>query len=424
MDEKTRAKAAMLGNKQSGTRVASEQQHFYPGAHSVDGVRGNEYEATTVERPSSTVSGSRSMANAATPIAAEVVLPEADVEAQTHTIEKRVRQELMNSSVAAEIVDPGKGNDQEEENKSKLCRLRAILGIVLLLAIGGAVGAAVALTSGGTPDLPISSRPVTPSPTAGMPTTSKPTMSPTVFIPPCTLCLDGSKPEDLEAEVRRGFTCGDLQTNLAELDSSGDQTCKSGQAYAWLFCECSTLPPSPFSPVCFATCPEDSRPPAFDSKVCVNFETFVEVVGQQVEECAGLIEMAPEECRCSERVSQIRAIVNSISDETDLLDNSTPQYAALEWLANQDPANLTISETQATIWKNRYFGALLWFSLGGENWFDPSNFLSALDVCDWNSGDGFFGKGVYCDDDTGMLLSEVDMCKRHMMLVLFFFFLC
>lgn len=412
MDAKTRVKEA-VGHKQSGTSLDAE--HFYPGAHSVGGVRGSEHEPTPVERLSSTgVHGSRSMANAATPIAAEVFLPEADVEAQAQKIEKRVRQHLMNSSVSAEVVDLATDKGQEIQDKSKKCRFWAILGTLLLLLVGGAVGAAVALTSGNSPDPPTAS-PVTPVPT-GMPTTSKPTMAPTVFIPPCTLCLDGSKPEDLEAEVRRGFTCGDLQVNLAELDSSGDQACKSGQSYAWLFCGCPTLPSSPFSPVCSATCPEDSRPPTFDSKGCLDFETFVEVVGQQVGECAGLVGLAPEECRCSERVSQIRDIVSSVSDETDLLDTNTPQYAALEWLANQDPANLTIAETSTIEWKNRYFGALLWFSLGGESWFESANFLSSLDVCDWNTGDVSFGKGVYCDEDTGAI-SVVDICKRRTMLL-------
>jgi hypothetical protein len=120
----------------------------------------------------------------------------------------------------------------------------------------------------------------------------------------------------------------------------------------------------------------NSRPPAFDSKLCRNFETFVEIVGLEVDECAGLIEMTPEECRCSERISMICDIVNSILDGKDLSNTATPQYMALEWLGNQDPANLTIGDNLTNVWENRYFGALLWFSLGGENWNEQLSFLA------------------------------------------------
>jgi hypothetical protein len=149
-----------------------------------------------------------------TPIAAKVVEPEPDVEAQTQNIKKRVREELMKSAVAAEIVDVSEFSDanSQEEDKSKKRRLWIIAGIILLIVIGAGVGAAVALNGGGddddesnasTTDKGPAGLPVTGS--APSPVTLKPTMSPTVFIPPCTLCLDGSKPEDLDAEVRRGL---------------------------------------------------------------------------------------------------------------------------------------------------------------------------------------------------------------------------
>jgi hypothetical protein len=77
---------------------------------------------------------------------------------------------------------------------------------------------------------------------------------------------------------------------------------------------------------------------------------------------------------------------------------------ALEWLGNQDPANLTIGDTPKNVWENRYFGALLWFSFGGETWIDQFDFLSVLDVCEWNNGES----GIFCDDDTGTSLFDVN----------------
>jgi hypothetical protein len=83
--------------------------------------------------------------------------------------------------------------------------------------------------------------------------------------------------------------------------------------------------------------------------------------------------------------------------EADLLDRralyspGTPQFQALTWLVYDDPANLNFQllPSKEDELLERYVIALLYFSTGGDNWDDSSEFLSAFSVCSWN--------GVECD---------------------------
>ena len=77
-----------------------------------------------------------------------------------------------------------------------------------------------------------------------------------------------------------------------------------------------------------------------------------------------------------------------------MINTSTPQNKAVEWLAYRDPAGLDLDNTLASNLRERYIVALLYFATSGDEWSKRLNFLSNFSVCDWNDGD----IGVFCID--------------------------
>ena len=91
--------------------------------------------------------------------------------------------------------------------------------------------------------------------------------------------------------------------------------------------------------------------------------------------------------------------------EEQLMNRSTPQYAALEWLADKDPAFLDLDTTPLKTITDRYIVSLVYFALGGEGWRVQHNFLSESSICEWNDGGaGGAFEGVGCEDDQVMEL--------------------
>jgi hypothetical protein len=84
---------------------------------------------------------------------------------------------------------------------------------------------------------------------------------------------------------------------------------------------------------------------------------------------------------------------NEVSDVEALQDESSPQFLALRWLADNDPAVLDLDSTPTLV--ERYTLAVLYFATSGEGWGDQSNFLSATSVCLWNNG----LRGAVCNED-------------------------
>jgi hypothetical protein len=81
-------------------------------------------------------------------------------------------------------------------------------------------------------------------------------------------------------------------------------------------------------------------------------------------------------------------------------DESTPQFAAYNWLQNQDPANLDLDSLSDEELSQRYIAALLYFSLDGNNWIDKYRFLDDSNVCEWNNGSTRNMLGIRCSDGT------------------------
>jgi hypothetical protein len=102
-----------------------------------------------------------------------------------------------------------------------------------------------------------------------------------------------------------------------------------------------------------------------------------------------------------------RSVLGSVSEE-GLDDPNSPQFKALNWIANEDPANTTVGiNTDETI-KQRYVAALLYFALGGENWINKYNFLTGLPICSWNQE----LLGIICDS-ANLRVKMLNMCKSN-----------
>ncbi|KAL3926991.1 MAG: hypothetical protein SGBAC_013261, partial [Bacillariaceae sp.] len=113
-------------------------------------------------------------------------------------------------------------------------------------------------------------------------------------------------------------------------------------------------------------------------------------------------------------------VATEASSASSLLDDTTAQYRAFQWMVNDDDpsildpiANLGKGNDIAFYEKviDRYNMALLYFSTGGPNWRNQYNLLAATSVCDWNDGGaGSATEGVTCSfnlDPKGYEIEEI-----------------
>jgi hypothetical protein len=98
-------------------------------------------------------------------------------------------------------------------------------------------------------------------------------------------------------------------------------------------------------------------------------------------------------------------VTNQISSEGAFDDTASPQSQAAMWLSQTDGANLPVpdsdsSKSDAYLYMVRYVMAVNYYSLGGPNWEKQLDFLTDVDVCEWNDvvfiGNGVYHLGVYC----------------------------
>mmetsp|Transcript_28613 Transcript_28613/g.34918 ORF Transcript_28613/g.34918 Transcript_28613/m.34918 type:complete len:475 (+) Transcript_28613:110-1534(+) len=76
-----------------------------------------------------------------------------------------------------------------------------------------------------------------------------------------------------------------------------------------------------------------------------------------------------------------------LSGEESLKNKTSPQYLAMDWITNQDGANMTLKEVDKI--RERYALAVFYYSTQGESWKHQYNFLSDKDVCEWKGYDAF-----------------------------------
>jgi hypothetical protein len=101
---------------------------------------------------------------------------------------------------------------------------------------------------------------------------------------------------------------------------------------------------------------------------------------------------APTTCTSLDCLTEI-LLQYEVSDAEVLQDDSSPQFRALHWLANNDTMVPNLDSTLILL--ERYALAVLYFATSGEGWLDQRNFLSASSVCRWEKG----GRGVICNGD-------------------------
>jgi hypothetical protein len=103
-------------------------------------------------------------------------------------------------------------------------------------------------------------------------------------------------------------------------------------------------------------------------------------------QCCGRID--DETYTCDRKIPFAKALSVLLAeadlDGMALSSPGTPQYQALDWLANEDPANLDFVLVPPDMLLERFIMALLYFSTAGETWNDSSGFLNASSVCSWH----------------------------------------
>eukprot|EP00934_Nitzschia_sp_Nitz4_P005381 Nitzschia sp. Nitz4//scaffold173_size47512//7783//11234//NITZ4_007153-RA/size47512-processed-gene-0.13-mRNA-1//1//CDS//3329538787//5371//frame0 len=88
-----------------------------------------------------------------------------------------------------------------------------------------------------------------------------------------------------------------------------------------------------------------------------------------------------------------------------LLNTSTVQYRAFDWLLNNDTLLAPIKKAEERELIQRYSVATFYYSLGGERWTSQFNFLSDTSVCEWNDG----SLGVFCDSSDNSTTRKIEM---------------
>ena len=89
-------------------------------------------------------------------------------------------------------------------------------------------------------------------------------------------------------------------------------------------------------------------------------------------------------------------------------DTDSPQYKALNWIANKDKANMMVGSTANETIKQRYVAAVLYFALHGENWINKYNFLTPGPICSWNQET----LGILCNS-AKVGVKALNICKSN-----------
>lgn len=212
----------------------------------------------------------------------------------------------------------------------------------------------------------------------------------------CSFCSDGTVPLNLgNKRIDESQTCSDLLESQVFLDAA-DSQCQQGQALGWMFCDCPTVPSVGWVHTSCSYCPDGVEPTGTLGEDCADYNTAVRLAGSSpFLSCEEAIAMVPDYCTCPnlDPVEQFNRLVRPISGEA-LEDSTSPQFRALEWIANLDPAKLSVGEDSAEVIQQRYVAAVLYFALGGTQWTDTFNFLSADKACLWNVDK----LGIHCDE--------------------------
>ena len=120
----------------------------------------------------------------------------------------------------------------------------------------------------------------------------------------------------------------------------------------------------------------------------------------------------------SERENELFAIIDNISLPELILNNSTNQFAAFDWLVNTDPRQ--VCPENAVDVRQRYILSLLYYSTSGDGWLtcnspdaqvlapctNASRYLSEDSICNW-AGNTCNGAGNLRFLSLGKLLEDL-----------------
>jgi hypothetical protein len=118
---------------------------------------------------------------------------------------------------------------------------------------------------------------------------------------------------------------------------------------------------------------------------------------------------APTACTSLDCLAKI-LIQNEVLDAETLQDESSPQFLALRWLANDNPVVLNLDGTPSVILVERYVLAVLYFATSAEGGLNEHNFLTASSVCEW--------QGVSCNGDDLVVALLLGKSKHKEVIVL------
>ena len=107
-------------------------------------------------------------------------------------------------------------------------------------------------------------------------------------------------------------------------------------------------------------------------------------------------------------VLQRYSVLLNPTDADKLQDPTTPQFAALNWMANDDKyVAARVNDLSGSEISERYALVVFFFSTVGQEWFDDFGFLNSLKpgpVCDWG-----YGSGILCDGKNSV--TTLSLCK-------------
>jgi len=89
--------------------------------------------------------------------------------------------------------------------------------------------------------------------------------------------------------------------------------------------------------------------------------------------------------------------LNVVENTNDLIDTSSPESLALNWIINEDPQYLCPDDPELN---QRYIATLLYYSMGGDGWIASTNFLTGVDECEWF--------GLSCNGDGSIYNIDLD----------------
>jgi hypothetical protein len=111
----------------------------------------------------------------------------------------------------------------------------------------------------------------------------------------CSLCHDGSIPDNLYRNMIGFQTCYEFQKDQVQLEAS-DPLCTNAQVLTWRYCECPTLPPLEHSRSSCQLCPDGSPP---ESQFCEDYMAFLVHMYEVDYSCDAIISAAVKGgCTC------------------------------------------------------------------------------------------------------------------------------